>query len=120
MKYAVIASGGKQYKVSEGSRLLIDQLSQEKNSTVIFPEVLLVRDEDKIMIGTPNLTQMLVLGQIIGNVKGDKIRVSKFKAKVHYRRTTGFRSKYNEIQIEKIGKKGLADIPKINTAPKKK
>lgn len=100
MKYAIIASGGKQYKVNEGDELLVDKLDEKL--TAFNPPVLFIRDEDKTIIGSPYLTESTVSGKILGNISGEKIRVSKFKAKVRYRRTIGFRPKYTKVFIETI------------------
>ena len=102
MKYAVIESGGKQYRVSEGETLLVDLLKGDKNQKINFPHVLLFKDEDSVKIGTPYLSNCTVAGRIVDNVKGEKIRVMKFKSKVHYRRATGFRSRLSKVMIEKI------------------
>lgn len=105
MQYAVIASGGKQYKVSVGEEILVDKLDGEKGKIYSFPQVLLVRDNDDIMLGKPFITQAQVLGKILDEIKGDKITISKFKAKVHYRRRIGFRPLYSKVKIESISLK---------------
>lgn len=102
MKYAVIETGGKQYKVHEDEKILIDRLHNGKNTDVEFTNVLMVRDDDNIAIGTPYVQGVKIKGKILALSQGPKIRVSKFKAKVHYRRTTGFRSKFSDVLIEKI------------------
>lgn len=105
MKYAVVALGGKQYKVSEGDVIEFDQLPVKADEAYTFTDVLLFVEENKRKIGTPTLTDVTVSGKIIGNKKGEKIRVSKFKAKVRYRRVMGFRPRLTTIQIEKISTK---------------
>ncbi len=106
MKYAVVASGGKQYKVSEGETILVDQLPVEADSSYEFPEVLLFVDENLREIGTPTLSSVKVLGKILAHVRGEKVRVAKFKAKAKYRRVTGFRAALTKIQVDSItGKK---------------
>ena len=101
MKYAVVTSGGKQYKVSEGDTITVDRLPFEVEATYTFPEVLLFVG-DAVKIGSPFLSDVSVAGKIIEHTKGEKIRISKFKAKAKYRRTTGFRSSLTKVQINNI------------------
>ncbi len=103
MKYAVIKTGGKQYKVSEGDILDVDNLPEEKGGKVFFDKVLLLVSDTTIKTGKPLLSGEKVEAKVLENLKGDKIRVSKFKSKVRYRRVTGFRPKLSRVQIEKIG-----------------
>lgn len=122
MNYAVIRSGGKQYKVSDGDVLELDKLNLEENKTIVFDDVLLLVAEGKTTIGKPNVTGARVEAKLIEQKKGDKIRVSKFKAKSRYRKTIGFRPQLTVVQIEKIdfsGKKTEEKIEKIvKSAPK--
>jgi len=101
MKYAVIKTGGKQYKVSEGDIIEIDRISG-KNGKIDFEEVLLLVNDGKVKVGKPFIAGEKVEGKIIEDFRGVKVRVSKFKSKVRYRRTTGFRAALTRIQIEKI------------------
>lgn len=102
MQYAVIRSGGKQYKVSVGDTLSVDKISDDPGKSVVFDEVLLFVDGDKVKVGNPNLKGAKVSAKFVENKKGDKIRVMKFKAKSRYRRTIGFRAQLSVVQIEKI------------------
>lgn len=102
MKYAVIKSGGKQYRVSEGDILEVDRFSSDKDSLVSFSEVLLWVNEGQIKIGTPFVSGAKVTGKVLDHLKGKKIRVAKFKAKARYRRVAGFRPSLTRVQIEKI------------------
>lgn len=102
MNYAVIKTGGKQYKVSEGDVIEIERLNSEKDDKVIFDKVLLLVSDDKIKIGKPFIEGEKVEGKLLENLKGDKIRVSKFKAKVRYRKTIGFRASVSKVRIEKL------------------
>ncbi len=104
MKYAVIKTGGKQYKVSEGDIIEVDRLALEKDDKVNFDEVLLMVNDGNVKIGKPFLTEK-VEGKVLENIKGDKVRVSKFKAKVRYRKVMGFRASLTKVQIEKFGAK---------------
>jgi large subunit ribosomal protein L21 len=102
MKYAVIATGGKQYKVSEGDVIEIDRLPQEKDNKITFEEVLLLVEDGTVKIGKPLVSGVKVIAKLITQMKGDKIRVSKYKSKVRYRRVTGFRASLSQVLIEKI------------------
>ncbi len=108
MKYAVIKTGGKQYKVREGDAVTIEKLieasSREKvgkDKPVEFDQVLLLVDEGKAKIGQPTL-KATVKGKIIDQGKGDKIHVFKYKAKSGYHRKIGHRQPYTKVLIEKI------------------
>lgn len=102
MKYAVVISGGKQYRVQEGDTIVVDQLSAEANSPFTFEEVLLFVDDDTREIGQPLLAGVKVSGKVLEHTKGEKIRVAKFKAKAKYRRATGFRASLTKVQIDSI------------------
>ena len=109
MKYAVIETGGKQYKVSEGQTIEIEKISQpsssktsEKNKPVEFEQVLLLVDDDEIKLGRPTL-DTTVKATVIDQVKGDKIHVFKYKAKTGYHRKIGHRQSLTRVLIEKIG-----------------
>lgn len=117
MKYAVIKSGGKQYRVSEGDIIEVDRLSENKGK-ISFDNVLLYVTDGSVKIGKPNITGEKVEASLVENFKGDKIRVSKFKAKARYRRVTGFRPFLSRVKIEKVG--SLSSAKKINSASKKK
>lgn len=102
MKYAIIRSGGKQYKVVEGGFVEVDKIDLDEGKDFAFEEVLLVSDDGVAKIGQPQVKGASVSGKIVAQVKGDKIRVAKFKAKARYRRVQGFRSQLTRIKIEKI------------------
>ena len=100
-KYAVIKISGHQYKVSEGEELLVDKIKDEKKPA----EVLLVSDGEKLSLGKPSVVGAKVTFKILGEEKGEKIEVIKYKSKSRYRRHTGFRALYTKIQILKITSK---------------
>ncbi len=102
MKYAVVKSGSRQYKVTEGDTIEVDNLDLKADETYTFPEVLLVVDGDNRLVGTPMVAEAKVTAKVIGGKKGEKIRVAKFKAKARYRRVTGFRATLTELTIETI------------------
>lgn len=101
MTYAIIRTGGKQYQVKVGDKLTIDRIETEEGKEVVFPEVLLVKNEDSVQVGTPVLSTK-VTGKVVKHLKGEKLHIYKFKAKVHYRRKTGFRAYQTEVEITGI------------------
>lgn len=111
MKYAVIKTGGKQYKVTEGQIIEVEKLDSDGKSFV-FEEVLLVVDGDKVELGMPTVSGMKVYADVIEEVKGDKIEVFKYKSKSRYRKHTGHRQKYTQLKINGIGVKNTAKAAK--------
>jgi large subunit ribosomal protein L21 len=99
MKYAIIANGGKQYKVSEGQVLELDRVQADPGSDLAFDQVLMTVDGDAINLGKPFLENVSVTAKVLEQTRGDKIRVSKFKAKAKYRRTIGFRASLTKVEI---------------------
>lgn len=102
MNYAIIQNSGKQYIVQEGETLLVDKLDKQNGETVEFAKVLLVRNDESVMVGTPYVPNGIVKGKIIDQIKGKKVTTVKFKSKVHYRRKIGFRGQYTKILINSI------------------
>ena len=100
--YAIIATGGKQYRVSEGDVLYIEKIDAEVDSTVSF-DVLLVENEGDVKVGTPVLEGVKVEGKVVAQGRGEKIIVFKYKAKKNYRRKQGHRQPYTKVEITKIG-----------------
>ena len=121
--YAIISLGGKQYRVREGERLLVDRLKADEGKT-FHPDVLFLGGD-----GKPDLSPKagLVTARVVGHVRGPKIRIGKYKPKSGYRRHTGFRSSLSQIEIESIGaakkaapKKAEEEKPKAAAKPKAK
>ena len=104
---AVVKIGSNQYLVSPGQELLVDR--------PIIEQVLLVIDGDKVTIGQPEVAQAKVTLKKLADVKGDKIRVSTYKAKSRYRKVKGFRAQYVKVLVENIS---LGDAP-VEAAPRK-
>lgn len=100
--YAIIATGGKQYKVAEGEALQIEKLKAEVGSQVEFEQVLMLVDGEKIYIGTPYLTGKKVIGEVIAQGRGKKIDIIKFRRRKHYMRHQGHRQSFTEIKIKTI------------------
>ena len=100
MSYAIIKLGGKQYVVREGEKLLVDRLTVDENKT-FKPEVIFEGGDGKAEL-SPKGT---VTAKVLAHVKGDKIRIGKYRRRTGYRRHTGHRSHLTQIQIESIGAK---------------
>lgn len=105
--YAIISVGGKQYRVREGERLLVDRLGTDEGKT-FQPNVLLVGDGASTELGPKGVT---VTARVVGHVLGKKIRIGKYRPKSGYRRHNGFRSRLSQIEIESIGAKKAAAKP---------
>lgn len=102
--FAIIAIGGKQYKVHPGDLVTVDEIAGKSGDTVTFNEVLLVSDDKKTKVGTPTIKKMSVTAKIVGHEKGEKIDVLRFKSKVRYRRARGFRARLTKLEILAITK----------------
>ena len=100
--YAIIATGGKQYRVSEGDVIYIEKIDAQVDSTVSFDVLLMVNDGD-VKIGTPVVEGVKVEGKVVGQIRGEKIVVYKYKSKKNYRRKQGHRQPYTKVEITKIG-----------------
>jgi large subunit ribosomal protein L21 len=107
MTYAIISLGGKQYRVQEGQRLLVDRLKTESGKT-FSPDVLLLGGNGDTQLAPKGVT---VTARVVDHVLGEKIRIGKYKAKTGYRKHTGYRSKLSRIEIEAIGSKRAAAKP---------
>jgi len=100
--YAIIETGGKQYRVQEGDVLFLEKLSSEEGQTVVFDRVLAVSEGEELKVGTPVVEGASVTARVLGHGKGKKIIVFKYKPKKNYRRKQGHRQPYTKVQIEKI------------------
>jgi large subunit ribosomal protein L21 len=101
--YAVVATGGKQYKVSEGDVIYVEKLDAEVDSTVELDKVLAVgKDDAGVVIGKPVVEGAKVSAKVLAQGKAKKVIVFKYKAKKDYRKKQGHRQPYTKLQIEKI------------------
>ena len=100
--YAIIKTGGKQYKVAEGDLIVVEKLNVDEGATVTFDEVLTVVDGEDVKIGRPIVKGAKVTGTVEKNGKGPKIHVFKYKSKNNYRRRSGHRQPYTKVKIDKI------------------
>ena len=100
--YAVIETGGKQYKVAVGDRLKVEKLAVAEGASVELGRVLMVAEGERVTLGSPT-PAAAVSATVLGHGRGDKIRVFKMKRRKNYRRTQGHRQSYTEIEITAIG-----------------
>jgi len=100
--YAIIETGGKQYKVIPGQTIDVERLDVAEGNTVKLDRVLLISDNDKVTVGTPIVDGAKVIATSLGEGKGKKIIVFKYKPKVRYRKKTGHRQLYTRLTIDKI------------------
>lgn len=103
--FAIIETGGKQYKVAEGDLLQVEKLAEAKaKGEVVFDKVLLVADGEKVQIGTPYLDGATVTAKFEAEGRDKKIVVVKYKAKVRHHKKAGHRQPFTKVKIAKIGK----------------
>ena len=110
--YAVVTTGGKQYRVEAGNELVIERLAADAGASFTFDRVLLVGDGEAVTIGTPTVDGATVTGTVLGEELGPKLIVFKFKQKATYRRTRGHRQHLVRVRIDEIsagGKRATAE-----------
>jgi large subunit ribosomal protein L21 len=100
--YAVIKTGGKQYRVSAGEKLKVETIAAEVGSEIVLDQVLLVADGDKVTAGTPLVSGAAVKATVVSHGRGEKIKIFKLRRRKHFRKTLGHRQNYTEIQISGI------------------
>ncbi|MCH9638042.1 MAG: 50S ribosomal protein L21 [Betaproteobacteria bacterium] len=100
--YAVIKTGGKQYRIQVGEKLKVEQLDAESGSELVIDQVLMVADGDQVSMGTPLVDGATVSATVLGQGRHDKIRIFKMRRRKHYQKHQGHRQNYTEIQITGI------------------
>ena len=100
--YAVVSTGGKQYKVEEGEILKVEKIPGKVGTPVAFDKVLMLSDGEKVSVGTPVLDDVAVNGHIVEQGKAKKIMVFKYKRRKRYRRKQGHRQTYTAVKIDSI------------------
>jgi len=100
--YAVVATGGKQYRVEEGETLRVEKLAGEVGSPIAFDKILIFSDGENVKIGQPDVDGVTVHGQIVAQGKSKKILVFKYKRRKGYRRKQGHRQPFTAIRIDRI------------------
>jgi len=115
--YAVVTTGGKQYRVEAGSELIIEQLGAEAGASITFDRVLLVGDGDAVTVGTPTVDGASVSATVLGESLGPKLIIFKFKQKATYRRKNGHRQHMIRVRIDEINAAGKKSKAKTADAP---
>ena len=100
--YAVIKTGGKQYRVSAGEKLKVESIRAEIGALIVLDQVLLVADGEKVTAGTPLVSGATVKATVVGHGRGEKVTIFKLRRRKHYRKTLGHRQNYTEIEINGI------------------
>ncbi len=100
--YAIIKTGGKQYRVQEGDTVFVEKLAADVDAEVVFDQVLAVINDGDVKVGAPVVEGAKVTAKVVEQGKQKKIRIFKYKAKSNYRRRMGHRQPYTKVAIEKI------------------
>ena len=100
--YAVIKSGGKQYRVESGAKLRVEALAADVGSSVSIEEVLLVGAGDSVKVGAPFVDGAKVKATVVSHGRGDKVKIFKLRRRKHYQKTQGHRQSYTELRIDDI------------------
>ncbi len=119
--YAIIETGGKQYKVTRGQTIDVERLDVAESATVELDRVLLIADGDRVTVGTPTVEGARVVATSQGEGKGKKIIVFKYKPKMRYRKKTGHRQPYTRLTIDQIIEPGAVEekaVKKVRRAKK--
>jgi len=97
--YAVVKTGGKQYRVSAGEKLRIEQIAAEVGQEIVLDQVLLVADGEALKMGAPLVSGATVKARVLSHGRGDKVHIFKMRRRKHYRKSQGHRQNYTEIEI---------------------
>ncbi len=100
--YAVITTGGKQYKVSPGDIVRVESLDAKKGDTIELKDVYLIADGDKISVGKPTISSAKVTAEVVGEGRGEKLLIFKHRRRKGFRKTTGHRQNYTAIKVKEI------------------
>ncbi len=100
--YAIIKSGGKQYRVESGEQLRLESLSADVGSAVSFEEVLMVGEGESVRIGAPTVAGAKVKATVVSHGRGDKVKIFKLRRRKHYQKSQGHRQNYTEVRIDDI------------------
>lgn len=100
--YAIIETGGKQFKVTEGATLYVEKLDAAQGDSVTFDKVFLLERDGEVVVGSPHVAGATVIGSIVEHGRGKKIIVYKYKSKKNYRRKQGHRQAYTKVKVTAI------------------
>ena len=100
--YAVVKTGGKQYRVSQGDRLKVETIQADAGAEVNLDEVLMVGSGESVTLGAPMVANASVSAKVVSHGRGDKVRIIKFRRRKHHRKQAGHRQNYTELEITGI------------------
>jgi large subunit ribosomal protein L21 len=100
--YAVVKTGGKQYKVSAGEKLKVEQIPADVGAEVILDQVLMVGGDDNVRVGQPTVAGATVKATVVAHGRGEKVRIFKMRRRKHYQKHQGHRQNYTELRIDSI------------------
>ena len=100
--YAVVKTGGKQYRVSTGDRLKVETIKAEAGEEVSLTDVLMVGSADSVSVGSPMVANASVSAKVVTHGRGDKVRIIKFHRRKHHRKQAGHRQNYTELEVTSI------------------
>ena len=100
--YAVIKTGGKQYKVAPGEKLKVEQIPADVGAQVTLDQVLMVGEGESVRVGTPTVAGVAVMATVVAHGRGDKVKIFKMRRRKHYQKHQGHRQGYTELKIDSI------------------
>jgi large subunit ribosomal protein L21 len=100
--YAVIKTGGKQYRVAPGEKIKIEQIPADVGSQIVIDQVLMVGEGESVKVGNPLVSGAKVTATVMSHGRGDKVRIFKLRRRKHYQKTQGHRQNYTEIRVDAI------------------
>jgi large subunit ribosomal protein L21 len=100
--YAVVKTGGKQYKVAPGEKLKVEQIPADVGAQVTLDQVLMVGEGESVRVGTPTVAGVSVVATVVAHGRGDKVKIFKMRRRKHYQKHQGHRQGYTELKIESI------------------
>ena len=99
---AVVKTGGKEYRISQGDLIRVEKMEGRVGDQVTMKDILMISDEDKVQVGNPFLTNAVITGEIVQQVRGKKVLIYKMKRRKNYRRTKGHRQTYTYVRVNDI------------------
>jgi len=100
--YAVVKTGGKQYRVSAGEKLKVEQIPADVGAQVTLDQVLMVGEGESVRVGTPNVAGVSVTATVVAQGRGEKVKIFKMRRRKHYQKHQGHRQNYTELRIDSI------------------
>ena len=100
--YAVIKTGGKQYRVAPGEKIKIESITADVGATIVLDHVLMVAEGENVKVGNPTVTGAKVSATVLSHGRGQKVRIFKLRRRKHYQKTQGHRQNYTEIRVDEI------------------